>query len=319
MDIQLPASNLSIPDCERQLLSFCDQEYAYYDAIPSGDPHRIDVIDVLATFAVNSRIGGADRIRAIHRGIATKCEPVLRHIPPEANLLEFDHELALARDLLDAACSVPWVLTAVATKILHRKRRAFMPMLDSVVIGFYLDALGLGKTKPLLQAKAKAADATLPALRAFREDLRGVADEINALGAKVEGLRYFLTPVRILEILVWTQTEPRGYYRNAIPVPSPDLPWGQDVIEFAMSYNGYVRHGDTDTAAEIGNDLLDRWRKTGRADADLPKLRCALFFEQRRAHHSDQPPDSQYLAALLAAIHQRSGGWVDGPADPPVW
>jgi hypothetical protein len=102
-----------------------------------------------------------------------------------------------------------------------------------------------------------------------------------------------------------------------IRVPSPDTPWNPEVIEFALSYNGYDRHGGNRGAAAIANLLLGTWRATGMADAELPTLRCALFFEQRRAHHTDQAPDPAYLAALLTAISERSGGWVDGTADPP--
>lgn len=99
-----------------------------------------------------------------------------------------------------------------------------------------------------------------------------------------------------------------------IRVPLPDTPWTSEVIHFALSYNGYDRHGDQ--AAKIGNRLRASWQATGIVDADLPSLRCALFFEQRRAHHTDRPPDPSYLAVLLGAIRQQSGGWVDGPADP---
>jgi hypothetical protein len=87
-----------------------------------------------------------------------------------------------------------------------------------------------------------------------------------------------------------------------------------EVIHFALSYNGYDRHGHD--AAGIANRLVKAWRESETFDADLPSLRCALFFEQRRAHHSDQAPDPAYIAALLTAIHRLSDGWVEGPPDP---
>ena len=99
-------------------------------------------------------------------------------------------------------------------------------------------------------------------------------------------------------------------------VLSPDTPWTPEVVQFALSYNGYDRHGGTGAAAKIGNRLLTSWKKARVLDGDLPTLRCALFIEQRRAHHTAQPPEPEYLLALLAAIHRRAGGWVDGPADP---
>ncbi len=99
-----------------------------------------------------------------------------------------------------------------------------------------------------------------------------------------------------------------------IPVPAPDTPWSSEVIHFALSYNGYTRHG-TDAAGRLGNELLDHWNATGRLDAELPTLRCALFFEQRRGHWLERPPAPNYLRALLTEIQSLSGGWVEGPAD----
>jgi hypothetical protein len=102
---------------------------------------------------------------------------------------------------------------------------------------------------------------------------------------------------------------------KTIRVPSPSTPWNSEVIEFALSYNGYDRHG-TQGAYAIAGAVHASWEQNGTPEGDLASLRCALFFVQRAAHHTDQPPDSGYLAALLAAIQERSGGWVDGPADP---
>jgi hypothetical protein len=101
-----------------------------------------------------------------------------------------------------------------------------------------------------------------------------------------------------------------------IRVPSPETPWGQELIAFALSYNGYYRHGGTDGASFIAMRLMQAWQSRAMIEADVPDLRCALFIEQRAAHWNDQSPDPDYLAALLAAIHRQSGGWVDGPADP---
>jgi hypothetical protein len=89
---------------------------------------------------------------------------------------------------------------------------------------------------------------------------------------------------------------------SKIRVPPADTLWGPEVIEFAVSYNGYDRHGGTDVVATVANGVAAAWHATGQLEADLATLRCALFFEQRRAHHTDQEPDPGYLAALLSAI-----------------
>jgi hypothetical protein len=52
-------------------------------------------------------------------------------------------------------------------------------------------------------------------MKAFREDLRHAYTRLIALRASLANAGFDLTPVRILEILVWTETESSGYYRIA--------------------------------------------------------------------------------------------------------
>lgn len=102
-----------------------------------------------------------------------------------------------------------------------------------------------------------------------------------------------------------------------IPVPEPGAPFFPDINEFALTYNGYDRHGDQ--AGDIGNSLRARWDETGELTDDLAELRCALFFEQRRYHHFGTAPQDdnlEYIEALVDAIRQMTGGSVEGPGDP---
>ena len=101
-----------------------------------------------------------------------------------------------------------------------------------------------------------------------------------------------------------------------IKVPSAATPWGPEIIAFALSYNGYDRHGDPQSVKAVVEPVRRSWQETKQIRGDLSTLRCALFFEQRAAHHTDSAPDAEYLAALLTAIGTQSGGWVEGPADP---
>lgn len=98
-----------------------------------------------------------------------------------------------------------------------------------------------------------------------------------------------------------------------IPVPAPDTHGSSRVIHLAFSYSGDTRHR-TDDAGKIGNELLADWNATGRLDGDLPTLRCALFFEQRRGHWLERLPDHDCIHALLTEIQRLGSGWVDGPA-----
>jgi hypothetical protein len=56
----------------------------------------------------------------------------------KADLLTFDPDLEEFRELINAAVQARQVLVPVATKVLHRKRRGFIPMLDTVVMGHFV-------------------------------------------------------------------------------------------------------------------------------------------------------------------------------------
>ena len=109
--------------------------------------------------------------------------------------------------------------------------------------------------------------------------------------------------------------------RHAEPIPVPDHGaeyWGE-IDLFALTYNGYDRHGGFDGTAAINSDVRSKWDKDQTLPDDLEVLRCALFFEQRRWRHIDTHPqgdDLNFIEALVDHIRDLSGGTVPGPADP---
>jgi hypothetical protein len=121
------------------------------------------------------------------------------------------------RQLLHAAIQTQGVLIPVGTKVLHRKRRSLIPMLDTVVIRHYLARPEYKALLPGIESKAKAADVAMEALRLFRNDLLEATSEIVTLQQQLVAAGFSLTPVRVLELLVWTQTEPAGAYRAPPP------------------------------------------------------------------------------------------------------
>lgn len=192
---------------------FFEEEWAYYDGLPDRDPMHILPDDVLATVAMNSFVNDAAKVRSVHRGIAEACDPVLTLIPADADLLSFDPELELAKSLFDAACGVRGVLMPVATKVLHRKRPAFIPMLDNVLVEAYLDATGMGNLRAKTQDGKTAGGVGVTVLRAFRQDLAGALDPLSEKLSLLDAAGAPVTAVRLLEVAVWIATEPRGYYR----------------------------------------------------------------------------------------------------------
>lgn len=220
--LRLP-SGLAIDDPERRMLRFCAKEYPDYDGVRYGHPDRIEPVDVLVTIMMNSwvahtdkhRPNAADNIRAIQRGLAANCDPILSEIPDDVDISTFDPDCRVFRRLIAAATRVLYVGVAVATKVLHRKRRGWIPMLDSVVVKHY--AISAGLEQLLDEAgrdKRRAVDLAVECQKLFREDLRACRGEVGSLGRALADAGYPLTDVRLLEVLVWTEVEPNGYYRR---------------------------------------------------------------------------------------------------------
>lgn len=210
--LELPSGCVVERPYER-LLAFCEGEYAYYDAIPSADPDRIDPIDVLVTVAMNSNVDRAIKVHRVHQGMAENCEPILATIPEDADLIGLDRWSGPLCELLYAAVQTRGVLIPVATKVLHRKRRSLIPMLDTVVLRHYLGGPEYKALLPGTESKPKAANVAMEALSLFRLDLLASKREIEELQEQLAREGFPLMPVRILELLVWTEVEPVGAYR----------------------------------------------------------------------------------------------------------
>jgi len=216
-------SGLEIDDPQGRLLRFSREEYNYYDGVFGSDPNRVEPIDVLATWSVNSNIYRVDpderpfidpaaKMRAVHRGLATNCDRLLAEIPEDADLLSFDTEFEMIGRLLGQAIRTRGVGIPVATKVLHRKRRNLIPMLDSIVSEYYLTASEVAslKYKKNWNNRQLVVSLALKALAMFREDLRNGLREVESYRQILSAASYFLSPTRILEILIWTKK--RGLY-----------------------------------------------------------------------------------------------------------
>lgn len=139
---------------------------------------------------------------------------------------------------------------------------------------------------------------------------------LNLAKARPDPLRHRLKALR-KELAdapsIWDSVGPLNVVK--IPVPSPRTAWNMDIVKFALTYNGYERHGDQEQVSAISENVRQLWLGGRLSEADLPSLRCTLFFLQRGFHWTDDPPDADFLAALLSAIRDKSGGWLQGPGD----
>jgi hypothetical protein len=72
-------------------------------------------------------------------------------------------------------------------------------------------------------------------------------------------------------------------------------------------FNGYTVFGDE--LASIAASVAEDWFNTGRLPEDIEKIKGALFFEFRRAHHTGQHPEGKnllFVKALGQAIDDNS-------------
>ena len=205
MLIRLP-SGLTIDDCVTRLSKFTEEEFEYYDGIQSSDPNHISPEDVIVTTAVNSQLN-AGKIRSVHREISSKCDSILAEIPESASLISGDVNEELIENLFREACSVRWVLMPVATKILHRKRRELIPILDNVILTHYVGEKGVGRA----QDGNHAPKIGMECLKMFRADLTAAWDDLHKM--LVEN-NFRISEVRALEALIWMEIEPFGSYRT---------------------------------------------------------------------------------------------------------
>ena len=212
-ELVLP-SGAVIPQPRRLVGAFFAEEWAYYDGIDDPIPNQIQPLDIVVTLSVNSFLNSATRIRSVHRGLAAACESRLTEIPVDADLRTFP--LNQVVDLLDAACQVPYVLVPVATKVLHRKRRQLIPMLDTVVSDCYLDALERSDLRAATQDKKRAAEAARVPLEGFSRDLDALWRQLNELRAHLDSAGFPVTELRILEVLLWIGADPLRQYVGAL-------------------------------------------------------------------------------------------------------
>jgi hypothetical protein len=212
MGMSLP-SGLAVDLSTDLLLRFCREEWIYYDGVPDRDPTRILPEDVTVTVAMNSFVDTAEKVRTVHRGMAKACDWTLRDIPVDVDIRTFDLDGVIALELFTAACRIRGVLLPVATKVLHRKRPGWIPMIDNVILVAYLDARGRGGMKARTQEGAKAAGVGVFVMNAFRKDLEAVNREVDEVALALEEAGTPMTPVRILEVAEWMAIEPKGYYR----------------------------------------------------------------------------------------------------------
>ena len=201
---------------------FLKAEYAWYDGFTDSSPNEILPFDLLVAVGLNAFVGGASVgvLRQIWEGMSADCAPGLsRHSPTRTLAAVSDLQLDSVVDLIYSGC-VPRALAAVATKVLHRKRSELIPILDSVVVAACCRGMTVGvrqvSISKVLQDRFPESlyrEALRVALASVRQDLLSTEPELHEIASALRDEGWPLTPLRVHDILVWTENEPRSYYR----------------------------------------------------------------------------------------------------------
>lgn len=200
-------NGVTIGDPLRTALEFValDSSYVKYDRAPVA---RDDVLTLEDVRTANWMI--ARMSTAVIEGIYARASAInaaLGKIPSDATLVAADHEVPWAglEALMRAIHGAPEVGLPRATKVLHKKRPALIPILDSVVETYLRRVEGLRRTRDfalyavsLVRSYKRELDANLPTLRVLQAELRKRDVE--------------LTECRLLDLFLW------GYSGTYTPI-----------------------------------------------------------------------------------------------------
>ena len=184
-----------------------DATLRFVEAYPAYDSHdsrpsSFDEGDLRQANRGGARISAAEKAAILER--RSQIERALRSIAPEASLTDADELIpwrSLTR-LFDAFAGISGVGFSKMTKALHPKRRALIPLLDSVVQTYLATdepnpppASFGARATTLVESYKHDLDRNLAALRQVQRELvrRGYSS---------------LTEVRILDVLVWSVYAP---------------------------------------------------------------------------------------------------------------
>ena len=222
-----------------------DWSYQNYDLAEVANDGVLSEGDVRVANRIIARMG-PDTVAAI-LSRARAAGVALARIPAHASLVDQAGEIPwqALEDLYTAFDDLPGVGLARLTKVLHKKRPALIPILDSVVDRYLVSvdgriAGGLGQRGTALTRSYKAElDACLPVVRCVSENL--LSDGVN------------LTECRLLDIYLWAysgQYDP--LWRRTLAGPTdPTASVARSVGAIVTDQVEVFRNAETDFLAWI--------------------------------------------------------------------
>jgi hypothetical protein len=187
---------LEIEDPLEKTIKFVEA-YPGYDSRDS-QPGTFDESDLRHANRGGARISSAEIAAILER--RRRIERALRSIAPEASLADDAIPWRSLTLLFDAFAEISGIRFSKMTKALHPKRRALIPMLDSVVQTYLAtdeakEAPFAQRATALVESYKQDLDRNLAGLRQVQRDL-------------ADGGYRPLTEVRILDVQIWSAYAP---------------------------------------------------------------------------------------------------------------
>jgi len=173
-----------------------DGSYQAYDLAPVAQDDILTEADIRVANAMIARM--SPRVMAGIYARAPLINAALGEIPPSASLAAPDDAvpwLAVER-LMRAMDGIPEVRLARQTKVLHKKRPALIPILDSVVQAYLRRVDGIRRTG---DPAHDAVDLT----RSYKRELDENLKAIQALQRELRRRDIDLTECRLLDLFLW--------------------------------------------------------------------------------------------------------------------
>ena len=178
--------------------------YPFYDGlVTNGNPNRLCTGDLLAPTLLGAPVE-LDRMKTL-----TSLMPLLQRglddLPQHATIMGAGPDLlksiaAIYDPLDDPSVEERDVKGSLLAKVLHRKRPSLIPLFDSRVRDFYRSDLAVPPAPRGERTFREYMEMLIPLIQ---EDLRENAEEFGRLAALAPPDGPPLTPLRVLDIIVW--------------------------------------------------------------------------------------------------------------------
>lgn len=214
-----------IEDALEMALEFVERDGSYqsYDLAPVEQDDVLTESDVRVANAMIARM--SPRVIADIYARAPVINAALAQVPPSASLAAAEDAIPwrTLEALMRAMDGIPEVRLARQTKVLHKKRPALIPILDSVLETYLRRVDGVRRT-------GDAARDAVELIRSYKRELDANLLAIQTLQEELRHRRIDLTECRLLDLFLWAYS---GTYTplfrraeagaSSAPVPAPAL------------------------------------------------------------------------------------------------